>query len=157
MNQAAPASSISDIRLSGAANAALSGEQQRALEDLKRSSHFHPQNDNHGPYDIALSVVESRLVMEIRNAVGQDLNMLVLSLSPYRRLIHDYFMMIDSFEQARRGNISPCKMEAIDMGRRALHNEGADLLISRLQGKIDMDFETARRFFTLVCVLYKPG
>jgi len=80
--------------------------------------------------------------------------MLVLSLKPYRRLIQDYFLMLESYEQARH-SATRDKLEAIDMGRRGIHNEGADLLLSRMESKITMDHETARKLFTLICVLHK--
>ena len=94
------------------------------------------------------------LVLRIRNTDGHDLPMLVLSLKPYRRVIEDYFLIIASYEEARRNGVLQ-KLETIDMARRGLHNEGAELLRERLADKIDMDFETARRFFTLICALHR--
>jgi uncharacterized protein (UPF0262 family) len=134
---------------------ALDCEQQAALRDLLAGSHFRPLNDNDGPYDVSLAVADARLVVAVRNARAQDLSTLVLSLRPYRRIIDDYFLMIRSFEDARRGATPPCKLEAIDMGRRSLHNEGAELLSARLRDKIEIDFETARRLFTLICALHR--
>lgn len=136
--------------------AQLGCEQQAALRDLLAHGYFRPLNDNHGPYGLRLSVVETRLVFAIRNALAQDLSTLVLSLSPYRRIISDYFLMIRSFEEARH-SATPAKLEAIDMGRRGLHNEGADLLIARLGDKVEIDFETGRRLFTLICALHKDN
>lgn len=129
-------------------------EQQSALSDLLRQSHFQPRNDNNGPYALHLSIEEARLVFRMKNALEQDLNILAVSLKPYRRVVEDYFLMLQSYEQVRQHATSD-KLEAIDMARRALHNEGAELLRSRLQDKIDIDFETARRLFTLICVLNK--
>ena len=134
----------------------IQGEHQAALSDLLHNSHFQPRNDNNGPYALQLSIEDARLVLRMKNALAQELNTLVLSLKPYRRLIQDYFLMLQSYEQARQ-HATREKLEAIDMARRALHNEGAELLISRLEDKIDMDFETARRFFTLICVLHKEN
>ena len=131
----------------------LEREQQTALKDIMQTSHFRPLNDNSGPYEVTLSIENNRLVIYTRNAADEDLNTLVLSLRPYSRLIKDYFMMIQSYEQARRSATRE-KLEAIDMGRRGIHNEGAELLIERLKDKVEIDFETARRFFTLICVLH---
>lgn len=149
--------SIAHITLKGSGGASgLEQEQEAALRDLARLGHFQPLGDDNGPYDLVLSIEENRLVMRITNAGGQELNTLVLSLKPYRRLIQDYFLMLESYERARHEAICS-RLEAIDMGRRGIHNEGAELLISRLRDKIDMDFETARRFFTLICVLHKTN
>lgn len=124
-----------------------------ALRDLKENCHFVPFKDEKPPYDISLSIEENRLVFRIQNADEKDLPTLVLALKPYRRLIKDYFMIVRSYDEAVR-NGNPSKIEAIDMGRRAVHNEGAELLMERLEDKIDMDMDTARRLFTLICVLH---
>lgn len=130
-------------------------EQQTALLDLIHSNQFAPAGlEQNGPYHLALYLNEGRLVFEIKDAQDNALNTLVLSLKPYRRLIEDYFLMIRSYEAARKeGRLE--KLETIDMARRGLHNEGATLLQERLSGKIEMDFDTARRFFTLICVLHE--
>jgi uncharacterized protein (UPF0262 family) len=109
--------------------------------------------DPEGPYDLTLSVEENRLVFRISNDNGDAIPMLVLSLKPYARLIKDYFLIVESYEKALRDG-GPSRLEAIDMGRRGLHNEGASLLMERLKGKIVMDADTARRLFTLICVLH---
>ena len=124
-----------------------------AMRDLKRESEFKPVKDDQGPYEIDLSVEENRLVFRITNAKGTALPMLVLSLKPYRRLVKDYFMIVRSYDEAMREG-KPSRIEAIDMGRRGLHNEGAEYLQERLADKIAMDFDTARRLFTLICVLH---
>lgn len=134
----------------------LAGEQRTAANDLTQDGHFQPANDGNGPYALALSIEENRLVLRMRNAMEQDLPLLALSLQPYRRLIHDYFLMVQGYEDSRR-TAPPDKLEAIDMARRSLHNEGATLLTERLTGKIDMDFETARRLFTLICALNRKS
>ena len=107
-----------------------------------------------GPYVLHLSIQEGRLVFDVRNAGDQPITMLGLSLSPFRGLIKDYQMLVDSYitavEEGREARI-----QAIDLGRRGLHNEGAALMKERLDGKIAIDFETARRLFTLVCVLHQ--
>lgn len=124
-----------------------------ALRDLTRSGDFQPVSDESGPYALALSVEENRLVFRMTNTEGKDLPMLVLSLKPYKRLIKDYFMIVRSYDEALREG-KPSRIEAIDMGRRGLHNEGAEALQERLEDKITMDFDTARRLFTLICVLH---
>jgi len=148
---------ICSIELLGQKEAALpehmKKEQKQALQNLLAGNSFQPRNDNNGPYDVKLSIEESRLVIRMKNAADEELNMLVLSLKPYRRLIQDYFLMLDSYEKARQFATKE-KLEAIDMGRRGVHNEGADLLLDRLGDKIDMDHETARKFFTLICALH---
>ncbi|MEM6782093.1 MAG: UPF0262 family protein [Pseudomonadota bacterium] len=127
-------------------------ERSVALKSLKDHSKFQPTQSAQAPYVVDLSIQDNRLIFEMHDADKNALPALVLSLKPYRRLIKDYFMMIDSYEQMRStGNTS--KLEAIDMGRRGLHNEGAELMMERLRDKIDMDLETARGFFTLICVL----
>ena len=149
--------SIHSIAISGTGTNPLqqliTRDRDTALRDLKTESMFQPANDDHGPYALALSVEESRLVFRIRNSAEHDLPMLVLSLKPYKRLIKDYFIIVDSYDRAIKDS-GPSKIEAIDIGRRGLHNEGAALLQERLEGKISMDFDTARRLFTLICVLH---
>ena len=127
-------------------------EQKTALQDLLEDSYFQPVNDDNGPYDLRLSVEQSRLVLRMRNDAETELPTLVLSIRPYQRLIQDYFLMIESYENARKHSTRE-KLEAIDMGRRGVHNEGAELIISRLKDKIEIDHDTARRFFTLICSL----
>ncbi len=129
-------------------------ERAQALNDLSAQSHFQPLNDNHGPYNVQLSLQKGYLVIDLQNSETQDLQTMALSLRPYHRIIQDYFLVIRSYELAR-SNAGPEKLEAIDMGRRGIHNEGAQLLKDRLEGKIEMDFETARKFFTLICVLHR--
>jgi len=115
---------------------------------------FQPiKNQGSGPYALSLSVEENRLVFRIENDAGDELPMLVLSLKPYKRLVKDYFMIVRSYDEAMREG-KPSRIEAIDMGRRGLHNEGAEGLQERLADKIEMDFDTARRLFTLICVLH---
>ena len=131
----------------------LRRDRDVAIRDLKREGEFKPAKDSHGPYAIGLSVEENRLVFRLTNAQGADLPMLVLSLKPYKRLVKDYFMIVRSYDEAMREG-KPSRIEAIDMGRRGLHNEGAESLQERLADKISMDFDTARRLFTLICVLH---
>lgn len=132
----------------------LKQEQETALKDLLHENYFRPFGIQDGPYHLDLSMQQGRLMLRIYSESGQDLNQYILSAKPYRRLIHDYFLMIRSHQNARAEGRQD-KLEAIDMGRRGLHNEGAELLVERLQDKIEMDFETARRFFTLICVMHE--
>lgn len=132
----------------------LGAEQKAALDSLLEQGYFQPVGDESGPYCVRLGVSEGRLIIAAQNRKGADLPILVMSLRPYRKVIDDYFVMIRSFEEMRH-TASPAKLEAIDMGRRGLHNEGAELLRERLAGKIDIDFETGRRFFTLICALHR--
>lgn len=129
-------------------------ERQQAIDALLQSSLFQPLSDHQTPYSVDLSIQNGYLVLDIENNARQNLQTLALSLRPYRRIIQDYFMVIRSYEEART-TAGPEKLEAIDMGRRSIHNEGAQLLRERLEDKIEMDFETARKFFTLICVLHR--
>jgi uncharacterized protein (UPF0262 family) len=130
----------------------IARDHETALRDLKTGSFFQPHNDTEGPYDLTLTIEDSRLVFKIRGTGKAEMPMLVLSLRPYKRLIKDYFIIVQSYEKALREG-QPSRIEAIDMGRRGVHNEGAWLLMERLDGKIKMDMDTARRLFTLICVL----
>lgn len=135
----------------------LKHEQDKALHDIPlHNGQFTPHNreDAQGPYSLILSMENGYLVIRIKDAEKKDLPSLALSLTPYKRLIQDYFLMIESYETARHAG-QYGKLEAIDMGRRGLHNEGADLIRSRLKDKITMDHEIARKLFTLICTLHK--
>ena len=123
-----------------------------AMRDLQQSNLFQPSKDTDGPYELELSIEENRLVFRIKNASHEDLPMLILSLKPYKRLIKDYFIIVRSYDEAIQGG-NPSRIESIDMGRRALHNEGAEMLMERLEEKIKLDLDTSRRLFTLICVL----
>jgi len=137
-------------------------EQERriAIFDLLEENRFAPQRchaDGYaGPYRLHLSVEEGRLALEIRREDGAPLETLILGLARFRRPIRDYFAICDSYYQAIR-NATPAQIETVDMARRGIHNEAAELLRERLEGKIDVDFDTARRLFTLICVLHIKG
>jgi uncharacterized protein (UPF0262 family) len=132
-------------------------ERAVAIFDLVEANHFHPCNDDAGgPYKLRLSLVDSRLVFAISRADDTPLVTHVLSLTPFRRIVKDYFMVCESYYEAIR-TATPSQIEAIDMGRRGLHDEGSHTLMERLGGKIEIDFDTARRLFTLVCVLHWRG
>lgn len=133
--------------------ASIEHERDTAIRELLDLNEFQPRDDVDGPYDVAISILDGRLVLDVVNVLGGRLPSLVLSLRPYRRVVKDYFMIVSSYEEARReGNMS--KLEAVDMGRRGVHDEGARLLVERLSDKIVMDHGTARRFFSLICVLH---
>ncbi len=129
-------------------------ERQVAIFDLLDGNYFEPAEAAGGPYDLKLSLVENRLAFDI---AGPDYERRhLLSLSPFRGVIKDYFMICDSYYAAIR-NSSPQQIEALDMGRRGLHNEGSALLRERLEGKVKTDLDTARRLFTLICALHWRG
>lgn len=131
-------------------------ERAVAIFDLIEENSFAPTNDEAGPYKLRLSLVESRLVFAISRENGEQVVTHILSLTPFRRIVKDYYMICESYYDAIRSS-TPSQIEAIDMGRRGLHNEGSQTLMDRLSGKIEMDFDTARRLFTLVCVLHWRG
>lgn len=128
-------------------------ERATAIRDLLESNFFDPTQVDEGPYDVTLSVSENRLMFAI-DAVGSENHYDVsLSLAPFRRIIKDYFMICESYFDAVKASNS-YKVEAVDMGRRGIHNEGSVLLKDLLAEKIRIDFDTARRIFTLICVLH---
>lgn len=131
-------------------------EREIAIYDLLETNSFVPRDSEGGPYRLILAVEENRLVFEIRLQSGEPHGRVMLSLTPFRRIIKDYFLVCESYFKAIR-NAPPHQIEALDMGRRGLHDEGSNLLKERLEGKIDVDFDTARRLFTLLCVLHLRG
>lgn len=138
-------------------SADIEQERRIAIFDLIEENHFAPQRatpDNYaGPYRVLLSVEEGRLVIQIKREDDSPLETLILGLARFRRPIRDYFAICDSYFQAIRQS-TPAQIETVDMARRGIHNEAAELLKERLQGKIEIDFDTARRLFTLICVLH---
>ena len=132
-------------------------ERAVAIFDLIEENSFCPVNDTGaGPYKLKLSLVEHRLVFNISRESGETVATHILSLTPFRRIVKDYYMICESYYAAIRTS-TPSQIEAIDMGRRGLHNDGSQTLMDRLEGKIEIDFDTARRLFTLVCVLHWRG
>jgi len=127
-------------------------ERQVAVFDLLEQNSFSPEGASRGPFSLRLSLVENRLVLDVAGP-GYDRRH-ILSLTPLRGVIRDYFMICESYYQAIR-HATPQQIEALDMGRRALHNEASQLLLGRLKGKIDTDLDTARRLFTLICALHR--
>jgi uncharacterized protein (UPF0262 family) len=141
-------------------NADVEQERRIAIFDLLEGNHFapcrpYPQGYS-GPYRVKLRVEEGRLAVDIAAEDGQLLETIVLGLARFRRPIRDYFAICDSYYQAIRA-ATPQQIETIDMARRGIHNEAAELLRERLDGKIEVDFDTARRLFTLICVLHIRG
>jgi uncharacterized protein (UPF0262 family) len=131
-------------------------ERAVAIYDLIEDNSFAPVDHDGGPYALQLSIQENRLVFDIRLDDGTPVVAHLLSLTPFRGIVKDYFMICDSYYKAIR-TATPNQIEAIDMGRRGLHNEGSELLRERLKEKIEVDFDTARRLFTLICVLHWKG
>jgi len=141
-------------------NADIEQERQIAICDLLERNLFAPVRahaDGYaGPYRVLLSVTDGRLAVDIRRADDSPLEAIILSLTGLRRTIRDYFAICESYYQAVR-QATPQQIETVDMARRAIHNRAAELLTQRLEGKVSMDFDTARRLFTLICVLHIRG
>ena len=155
-----PAQRLAKITLDegsiGRSSADIEHERAVAIYDLLEDNSFAPVANDSGPYALHLSIQESRLVFDVRREDGTPLTAHLLSLTPFRRIVKDYFLICDSYYKAIR-TATPSQIEAIDMGRRGLHNEGSELLMERLKEKIEIDFDTARRLFTLICVLHWKG
>ena len=132
---------------------AIEQEREVAISDLLENNRFRPKGAASGPYRLSLSVKENRLILDIARENGVAVARIQLSLRPFSRVIKDYFLVCDNYYKAMR-SAAPSQIESLDMGRRALHNEGTELLLKRLAGKIETDFDTARRLFTLICVLH---
>jgi uncharacterized protein (UPF0262 family) len=140
----------------GRSSREIEHERAVAIYDLLEENSFSPVGHDGGPYVLHLAITDNRLVFDIRLADGMPVVAHHLSLSPLRRIVKDYFLICESYYQAIRTS-SPSQIEAIDIGRRGLHNEGSELLMQRLDGKIAIDADTARRLFTLICVLHWKG
>jgi uncharacterized protein (UPF0262 family) len=141
-------------------NADIEQERRIAIFDLIEENLFKPgrawEAGHEGPYRIKLAVDDGRLLLEVADQDGQLLEALILGLGRFRRPIREYFAICDSYYQAIR-KATASEIETIDMARRGVHNEAAELLLERLEGKVETDFATARRLFTLVCVLHIRG
>lgn len=127
-------------------------ERRVAIYDLLEDNRFTMIGHDAGPYRLELSTADGRLIFDIFSQREERVGMIGLSMSPFRRIVKDYFLICESYFNAIR-NAAPSQIETIDMARRALHNEGSEVLQERLNGKIETDFDTARRLFTLLCVL----
>jgi len=151
---------IVDIRLDAASivrwSPEVEHERRIAVFDLLERNLFALENGFCGPYRVELSLRGATLVLEVEDEAGERTAEVTLSMRPFRRLIKDYFLVCESYFQAIR-TASPSRIEAIDMGRRGLHDEGAEKLKDALAGKVRIDDETARRLFTLICVLHIRG
>ncbi len=131
---------------------AVHDERQQAITDLLEENLFRPEGGEGGPYDLRLALIEQRLAFDITGPTYERRHL--LSLTPFKGIIRDYFLICESYNEAIRTS-SPGQIEAVDMGRRGLHNEGSELLRERLAGKVETDLDTARRLFTLICALHR--
>jgi uncharacterized protein (UPF0262 family) len=147
---------IYEITLDEASTVSLSQEikedRRIAVADLMRKNHFRPLMSKGGPYHVHLVVLENRLHFHIHTRTEQDHELFVLPLSPFRGYIRDYLFLCESYH-SQDANLLPGRIEAMDMGRRALHNEWAEDLIDRMSGDIEINFETARGLVSLICAL----
>jgi uncharacterized protein (UPF0262 family) len=136
---------------------AIEHERATAITDLLKDNRFIPQSGRAGPFHLHLAIAENRLAIEIGTPGGgpedEPSETIVLPLQPFRRIVKDYFLVCESHYESIRGH-GLARVEAIDVGRRSLHDEGSALLIERLAGKVTIDHDTARRLFTLICVLH---
>jgi uncharacterized protein (UPF0262 family) len=128
-------------------------ERQVAIFDLLEDNSFKLNENQCGPYDLHLSVLDNRLIFDVRGPADKEILRFSLPASTFRRVIRDYFLVCESYFQAIKTK-TPSQIEAIDMGRRGLHDEGAEILSERLSEQVSVDKQTARRLFTLVCVLH---
>ena len=140
----------------GRSSADIEHERAVAIYDLIEQNAFACIGHEGGPYTLHLGMTENRLVFDVRRADGTPVIAHLLSLTPMRRIVKDYFLICDSYYRAIR-TATPSQIEAIDMGRRSLHDEGSRVLMERLKRKIEVDFDTARRLFTLITVLHWKG
>ena len=128
-------------------------ERKVAIFDLMEENSFILRNGDSGPYKLKLGIEDNRLIFDLRDTNNQYLSNISLPIRAFRRIVKDYFLICDSYFEAIKTK-APSQIEAIDMARRGLHNEGADLLQDRMAEHVDMDVQTARRLFTLICVLH---
>jgi uncharacterized protein (UPF0262 family) len=145
-----------DERLVVRRNADVEHERAVAIFDLVEENHFVPMSGATGPFHLHLSLEENRLHMDLRTEEQREIERITVSLTGFRTIIRDYFMICESYYTAIKRS-SPSQIEAIDMGRRGLHNEGSERLRERLADKVELDLNTARRLFTLLCVLHLRG
>ena len=140
-------------------SADIDHERKVAIFDLLERNEFAVVDESKtakGPFHLTLSIADNRLVFDVADHAERQCAVFGLSMSPFRRIVKDYFLICDSYFQAIK-TATPSQIEAIDMGRRGLHNDGSEILQARLAGKIEVDFDTARRLFTLICVLHWRG
>lgn len=137
-------------------NADIEHERAVAIFDLLEENRFAPSAGHPGPFHLRIGLEENRLVLEISSTAEEPLERLMLPLQAFRGVIRDYFLVCENYYAAIR-TASPSRIETLDMGRRSLHNEGSELLRERLADKVEIDLDTARRLFTLICVLHIRG
>ncbi|MGI9356590.1 MAG: UPF0262 family protein [Rhizobiaceae bacterium] len=151
---------VLDSTTIGRANADIEHERAVAIFDLIEQNHFKPVGHKpaggKGTYKLLLGVVEGRLIFNIADEADVAVATHILSLTPFRKIVKEYYQICESYYEAIRSS-TPSQIEAIDMARRGLHNEGSETLKERLNGKVEIDFDTARRLFTLICVLHWRG
>ena len=140
----------------GRSSSDIEHERATAIYDLIEENSFAPVGHDDGPYALHIGIKENRLVLDIRSENGKPVIAHLLSLTPFKGIVKDYFMICDSYYAAIR-TATPDKIEAIDMGRKGLHDEGSRILQEAIKRKVKVDFDTARRLFTLICVLYWKG
>ena len=138
-------------------NADVEQERRVAIFDLLEGNMFRPlEIAGHGPWRLVLRVEDGRLAMDVADEAQSTTGSILLGLAPFRRVVREYFAICDSYYKAIR-NASPSAIETIDMARRGIHNSAAEMLMERLEGRVELDFDTARRLFTLICVLHIKG
>lgn len=140
----------------GTANSNIEHEREVAIFDILDGNSFALEGRDDGPYKLHLAMVDDRLALQIGNEATESLVTHLLSLTPLKRIMKDYFMVCDSYYEAIK-SAPPSRIQAIDMGRRGLHDEGSRILSERLAGKVVVDSDTARRLFTLICALHWKG
>ena len=140
----------------GRSSSDIEHERATAIYDLIEENSFAPVDHDEGPYVLRIGIKENRLVLDIRRENSKPVIAHLLSLTPFKRIVKDYFMICDSYYAAIR-TATPDKIEAIDMGRKGLHDEGSRILQEAIKRKVKVDFDTARRLFTLICVLHWKG
>jgi uncharacterized protein (UPF0262 family) len=145
-----------DEKSTATTNPNIEHEREVAIFDILEDNHFAVEGRDDGPYQLNLGIVEDRLVFDIRNEGGANVVTHMLSLTPLKRIMRDYFLICESYYEAIR-SAPPSRIQAIDMGRRGLHDEGSRTLQERLAGKLTLDLDTARRLFTLICALHWKG
>lgn len=145
-----------DEKSTATSNPNIEHEREVAIFDILEGNTFAVQDRDDGPYTLNLAIVEDRLVFNVGSEVGETLITHMLSLTPLKRIMKDYFLVCESYYEAIR-TAPPSRIQAIDMGRRGLHDEGSRVLLERLAGKIAFDLDTARRLFTLICALHWKG
>ncbi|GBE42933.1 MAG TPA: UPF0262 family protein [Rhizobiales bacterium] len=147
---------ILDEKSVGRKSSDVEHERKVAIFDLLEDNRFALAEREAGPYILELSIAENRLVFAVGDEAKRPITSFMLSLSPFRKIVKDYFLVCETYYEAIK-TAPPSRIEALDMGRRGLHNEGSELLMQRLEGKIETDFDTARRLFTLICALHWKG